>query len=188
MKGAILEVLLVSAEGIDHTSIVGNRAYHVIVECGTQMCRSKTSSGSLDKIYWNEKFIFELPASELETLGHLKLKIVNEEYFTDGEFVGETIIFLKGIVVEGNHKGLTELNPAPFNVVLEDDTYKGQITIGLKFIPNIVLQKKRNQYVQEGNDLGKSICTMITSLWQVQWWRLFFSSRNRNSVNKHKEN
>lgn len=39
--------------------------------------------------------------------------------------------------MEGNLKGLIELHPAPFNVVLEDDTYKGQMTIGLKIIPNV---------------------------------------------------
>ncbi|KAL0428866.1 UNVERIFIED_CONTAM: hypothetical protein Sradi_0512600 [Sesamum radiatum] len=93
MKGAVLEVLLVSAEGIDYTNIVGSPTYHVIVQCGTQVCRSKTSSGNPDIIYWNEKFTFELPPSELETLSHVKLRIVNEEYFTDGEFVGETILF-----------------------------------------------------------------------------------------------
>lgn len=48
-------------------------------------------------------------------------------------------IYLKGIIVEGNYRGLIELNPDPFNVVLEDDTYKGQIKIGLKFIPNVRL-------------------------------------------------
>ncbi|KAL6569507.1 hypothetical protein OROMI_014021 [Orobanche minor] len=147
MEGGILEVLLVCAKGIDHTRILGHPGFHVIVECGTQMCRSKTSSGSLDKIYWNEKFTFEIPASELETLNHLKLKIVNEKYFSDGKFVGETLIFIKGVIVEGNRIGLIELKPAPFNVVLEDDTYKGQITIGLKFIPNycFTFEKKRKR-------------------------------------------
>lgn len=46
-------------------------------------------------------------------------------------------IFLKGIIVEGNYSGLTEIHPAPFNVVLEDDTYKGQMNVGLKLIPNV---------------------------------------------------
>ncbi|KAL3622112.1 hypothetical protein CASFOL_033523 [Castilleja foliolosa] len=145
MKGAILEVLLVCAEGLDHTRILGHPGYHVIVECGTQFCRSKTSSGRLDKIYWNEKFVFEFPASELETLNHLKLKIVNDKFFTDGKFVGETLIFIKEIIVEGNRIGLIELNPAPYNVVLEDDTYKGQITIGLKFTPNVMFAYKEKR-------------------------------------------
>ncbi|KAG8391831.1 hypothetical protein BUALT_Bualt01G0227900 [Buddleja alternifolia] len=186
MKGSILEVLLVSAEGIHNTSIIGNPAYHVIVECGTQACRSKTSSGNQNKIHWNEKFTFELPPSELETLSHLRLRIVDEEYFSAGEFVGETMIFLKGIIVEANYEGLIDLHPAPFNVVLEDDTYKGKITIGLKFIPNVVLQMKRKEYVEEGNDLGKTICKTITSLWQMHWWRLLFSYRKWSSINKNK--
>lgn len=50
-----------------------------------------TNAANLDKIYWNEKITFEFPASEMETLSHLKLKIVNEEFFTDDEFVGETM-------------------------------------------------------------------------------------------------
>ncbi|CAI9770210.1 unnamed protein product [Fraxinus pennsylvanica] len=136
MKGAILEVLLVSAQGINHNNIIGNPTYHVIIECGDKVCRSKTSEGNDDKIYWNEKFAFELGSSELENLSHLKLKIMDKEYFIDGGFVGETIIHLKGIIVEGNCRGLIELSPVPFNVVLEDDTYEGQMKIGLKFIPN----------------------------------------------------
>lgn len=39
--------------------------------------------------------------------------------------------------MEGNYRGLAEILPAPFNVVLEDDTYKGEMTIGMKFIPNV---------------------------------------------------
>lgn len=188
MKGAILEVLLVSAKGIDRTHILGHPGYHVIVECGTQISRSKTSSGSHEKIYWNEKLVFELPESELEALSHLKLRIVKEEHFSDGEFVGETIIFLKGIIVEGNYSGLTEIHPAPFNVVLEDDTYKGQMNVGLKWIPNSVVHTEGKQCVPKGSVLGESICTVITSIWKLKWWRLFSSYRNRYLINKHKEN
>lgn len=42
-------------------------------------------------------------------------------------------IFLGGIIAEGNDRGLIELHPSPYNVVLEDSTFKGQIKIGLKF-------------------------------------------------------
>ncbi|GER45257.1 calcium-dependent lipid-binding family protein [Striga asiatica] len=166
----------------------GHPGYHVIVECGTQICRSKTSSENLDKIYWNEKFVFQYPTSELDTLNHLKLRIVNEEYLGDGECVGETLIFIKGIIAEGNRSGLIQLNPALFNVVLEDDTYKGQITIGLKFVPNAVLHAKRKESEPEGNDLGKSVCTMLTSLWKMRWLKFFSNLKNRKFVNTHKEN
>ena len=39
--------------------------------------------------------------------------------------------------MEGYNKGFLEIRPTPYNVVLEDDTYKGEIKIGLKFIPNV---------------------------------------------------
>ena len=39
--------------------------------------------------------------------------------------------------MEGNDKGFLEIRPTPYNVVLEDDTYKGEIKIGLKFIANV---------------------------------------------------
>ena len=42
-------------------------------------------------------------------------------------------------MVEGNDKGVIELRPTPYNVVLEDDSYKGEIKLGLKFIKNVSL-------------------------------------------------
>lgn len=48
--------------------------------------------------------------------------------------------------MEGSYRGLTEILPAPFNVVLEDDTFKGEMTIGLKFIPNVSLSIRSRAY------------------------------------------
>ncbi|KAM7276926.1 hypothetical protein ACFE04_018792 [Oxalis oulophora] len=39
-----------------------------------------------------------------------------------------------GIVSEGCELGHLEVKPSPYNVLLEDDTYKGQVKIGFKFI------------------------------------------------------
>ncbi|KAK3011253.1 hypothetical protein RJ639_010604 [Escallonia herrerae] len=166
MKGGILEVFLVSAEGIRHTNLIGKPAYYVVIECGTQVRRSKVSAGFIlakffirrlylglnylsilvtglngadnhEEVCWNEKYTFEVPFSELKNLTHLKFRILDKEYLSDGGFVGETIVYLEGIIMEGNDKGFIELRPAPYNVVLEDDTYKGQIKIGLKFMSNV---------------------------------------------------
>lgn len=46
-------------------------------------------------------------------------------------------IHLGGIITEGLDKGFMELRPAHYNVVLEDDTYKGQIKIGFRFITQV---------------------------------------------------
>ncbi|EPS65171.1 hypothetical protein M569_09609, partial [Genlisea aurea] len=112
--------------------------YHVVLECGPYTFRSKTSSGNfrLEKIYWNEKFTFRLTEQEVETAGFLKLKIMSQGgYLSDDEFVGETLIFLKGITAEGSYRGTVELKPSAFNVVAEDDRrYRGEVTLGLRFI------------------------------------------------------
>lgn len=46
-------------------------------------------------------------------------------------------IDIGGIITEGTNQGYIETLPAAYNVVLEDDTYKGQIKIGFKFIANV---------------------------------------------------
>ncbi|XP_068314925.1 elicitor-responsive protein 3 [Pyrus communis] len=136
MKGGTLEVLLVDAEDIRHTNLLGRPSYYVIIKCGNQEYRSKQSSDEDERVSWNEKFTFEFPLSNWKKLTHLKLRIMDTELFTDAGFVGETIIHLGGIVTEGKDRGFIELKPAPYNVVLEDDTYKGEIKIGFRFTAN----------------------------------------------------
>ncbi|XP_050249153.1 elicitor-responsive protein 3 [Quercus robur] len=143
MEGGILEIILVNAEGITHTNLVGTPAYYVIIECGTHVHRSKVSSGEDDKAWWNEKFTFERPLSDWKRLTHLKFKIMNTEFLSDGGFVGETIIHLGGIITEGSDRAFLEVKPAPYNVVLEDDTYRGQIKIGFKFIANVRMVREK---------------------------------------------
>ncbi|KAF3947702.1 hypothetical protein CMV_026194 [Castanea mollissima] len=124
MEGGILEIILVNAEGITHTNLVGED----------------------DKAWWNEKFTFEHPWSDWKRLTHLKFKIMNTEFLSDGGFVGETIIHLGGIITEGSDRAFLEVKPAPYNVVLEDDTYRGQIKIGFKFIANVRMVREKVQY------------------------------------------
>lgn len=52
-------------------------------------------------------------------------------------------IFLGGIIAEGNDRGHIEIHPTPYNVVLEDTTYKGEIKIGLNFRVNVRNSHKR---------------------------------------------
>lgn len=151
------------------------------------MGTSKIARANHKEILWNGKFLFAFPAAEWEHINHLKLKIIEAEYFTDGRFVGETVINLKGIMVEGNDKGVIELRPTPYNVVLEDDSYKGQIKLGLKFIANGDSETKRREFVAEGENSG-SICSTITKLWNMTWGSLLSFFRKTSSDHKQKEN
>ncbi|KAK9910441.1 hypothetical protein M0R45_034402 [Rubus argutus] len=186
MKGAgTLEVLLVDAEDIRHTNVIGTPAYYVILECGNQVYRSKISSGEDEKVCWNEKFTFEF--SDWKHLTHLKLRIMDTEMFTVAGFVGEAMIHIGGIITEGKDRGFIEVKPAPYNVVLEDDTYKGEIKIGFRFVANKeVTVMNTREYLAENNTKPRgSICKTIASLWKVLWWRFLFCQRT-DSKNKQK--
>lgn len=49
------------------------------------------AAGNHKEILWNEKFKFELATNKIEECEHLKLKIMDEEFFTAGGFAGETM-------------------------------------------------------------------------------------------------
>ncbi|KAJ4728282.1 Elicitor-responsive-like protein [Melia azedarach] len=187
MKGGILEVLVVNAEGIRHTNIFGTPAYYVIAQCGTQEYRTKVSSVKDEKTWWNEKFRFEFTLSDWKHLTHIKFRIMDTEFFTDAGFVGETIYHLGGIITEGNERGLIEVKPAPCNVVLEDNSYKGQIMIGFKFIVNDEVHEEGRKFLAQENAPRQSICRSIINLWKTSWFRFLFYSTKVNSKNESKE-
>ncbi|KAK9273463.1 hypothetical protein L1049_018273 [Liquidambar formosana] len=130
---------------------------------------------------------FEFPLSEWENLTHLKFKIMDEELFRDSGFVGETIVHLGGIITEGTDRGLLEIIPAPYNVVLEDDTYKGEIKIGFKFMASKKVHGQTREYVAEEKERRQSICGGIINLWKISWWRFLFFYNQKDSKNKAKQ-
>ncbi|XP_004510829.1 elicitor-responsive protein 3 [Cicer arietinum] len=189
MKTGILEVLLVNAKGIRHTNIVGTPSYYVIIECGFQSQRSKTSRGKNEKPCWNEKFIFDLSSFDCNMNStYLTCKIMDTELFTNGGFVGEAKVHIGGIITEGINQGYIDIKPAAYNVVLEDDTYKGQIKIGFKFIANKenYMMRKQESIAEEKGPSHNSICG---SIWRISWWKfLFFYNNKINSKDKQKRN
>ncbi|KAM7274876.1 hypothetical protein ACFE04_016742 [Oxalis oulophora] len=159
-EGGLLEVLLVNAEGIRHTNLVGK--HH--------------------QASWNEKFKFEFPISDWKRLSHLKLKIMDKELFAESGFVGESIIQLGGIVTEGCELGHLEVKPSPYNVLLEDDTYKGQVKIGFKFITSKEEFVEIERFAGQDNESKQSVLATILRLWEKSWWRFLF----RRSKNQEK--
>lgn len=49
------------------------------------------NAGDTKEILWNEKFKFELPTNKLEECEYLKLKIMDEQFFTAAGFAGQTM-------------------------------------------------------------------------------------------------
>ncbi|RDX92223.1 Elicitor-responsive protein 3, partial [Mucuna pruriens] len=195
MITGILEVLLVNAKGITHTNLVGTPSYYVVMECGTQTQRSKVSSvteiiydaGKHEKPCWNEKFIFDFSPFDCKNSTHLKCRIMDTELFTNSGFVGEVKVYIGGIISEGTEQGYIEIRPTAYNVVLEDDTYKGQIKIGFKFIANKekYMMGKRDQFIAQKKEPRHSIFGCI---WKISWCKILFFYHKMSSKDKLKRN
>ncbi|CAK9319066.1 unnamed protein product [Citrullus colocynthis] len=187
MKGGILEVLLVNAKDIRHTSRFGSPAYYVMVECGNHERRTRVSSGKHEFACWNEKFSFELPTSDWKNITHIKFRIM-ETKLLNNESVGATLIHLGGIISEGYERGFIEVGPAPYNVVLEDDTYKGEIKVGFKFFTKeeITLMEAR-ELIADGKQQRKPICSKVMNLWRIVWLKLSCLIGHKNSSSERKQ-
>ncbi|KAI3920193.1 hypothetical protein MKX01_017850 [Papaver californicum] len=189
-KEGILEILLVSAEDIRNPNFIGKPCYYVIAHCGKKEIRSKTVSGEHKKAVWNEKLVLRFPFSDLENMAHLKLRIMDTSTFSnDGNFIGETTIHLGGVITEGTDKGFIEVKPAPYKVVLEDNRYKGEIKIGLKFKKLGDVQTTTREcvnLVHEKKSL-RSMVRTIVSLWICQRWKVFFLRKKLNPTDIKKQ-
>ncbi|CAN0824830.1 16 kDa phloem protein 1 [Linum grandiflorum] len=206
MNKATLEILLVNASGIKRTSLIGKPHYYVIIECANQHRISKLSPGEDHRTCWNQKFRFELPLIDWKRMTHLKLTIMDTELFKNGQCIGETIIYLGGIVAEGKNRGIVEMKPSPYNVVLEDGTFKGQLKIGIKFtITNEEEEEEEEEEeVDKGREMGdvllpssstststiatpkkkKSAWEAITNVWKSSWWKFWSYCSPRNAKAK----
>ncbi|XP_010523018.1 PREDICTED: elicitor-responsive protein 3 [Tarenaya hassleriana] len=188
MKGGILEVLLVNAHGIKHTNIIGRPVYYVIIQCGTKECRSKISKGEYDSATWNQKFVFRFPLSQWRNMPYIKFRIMDKEFFNDGGFVGETIIHLGGILTEGSDRGYIEVMPAPYNVVLDDATYKGEIKIGFKFFALEKLQGQPWEANVEGKGTKDSTVPPIMNIWKLPLLKFLLYCFKKSAKYRLKEN
>ncbi|KAJ6879406.1 hypothetical protein NC652_032861 [Populus alba x Populus x berolinensis] len=132
--GSIGKVLIASGEMLSYS--VGAKDVSVLVLCPLELIlvhqsimssynvdltciKAKRHQAKDEKTWWNEKFRFDFPLADWKQLTHLKLRIMDQEFFTDWD-----------------------LSVKPY------DTYKGEIKIGLKFIANTEVLPERTFLAQ----------------------------------------
>ncbi|XP_050236317.1 elicitor-responsive protein 3-like [Mercurialis annua] len=125
MPQGTLEVLLVSAKALDDTDLITKMDPYVRLTCRTQEQKSSVASGKGSEPEWNETFVFTVS----EGASELILKIQDSDRFTHDDFVGEAIISLEPVFMEGS------LPPTAYNVVKEE-RYCGEIKVALLFTPD----------------------------------------------------
>ncbi|KAL2544091.1 C2 domain-containing protein [Forsythia ovata] len=85
MVRGTLEVLLVSAKGLENTDFLSNMDPYVIITCRTQEHKSSVASGKGSDPEWNENFVFALS----DDVPELLIKIMDSDGTSEDDFVGE---------------------------------------------------------------------------------------------------
>ncbi|KAF8768690.1 hypothetical protein HU200_007244 [Digitaria exilis] len=176
--GGVLELLLVSAEDLKHAHHRPRRSkrHYVTIECGGKTVSSKITRGRGKKIWWNEKFRFPLSGAECKELAKVTLTIMEIDKFAEDTPVGETKVQVSEIISEGSDREFLQMKPVPYNVVLEDGTYKGVLKLGIKFVSSVSARvtshdltlRRSDEHIRCGNVLQVRMAPSSTDN-RVRW-------------------
>ncbi|KAE8671965.1 Calcium-dependent lipid-binding family protein isoform 2 [Hibiscus syriacus] len=144
MAAGIMEVLLVSAKGLEDSDFLGDMDPYVIIQYKGQERKSSVARGDGSSPSWNEKFTFrvEYPGSGGDY--KLILKIMDKDTFSS-DFVGQATIYVKDLLAIGAEKGNAEIHPTKHSVVNAENSYRGDITVGVTFTTKV----KENEEEEE---------------------------------------
>ncbi|KAE8669276.1 Calcium-dependent lipid-binding family protein isoform 2 [Hibiscus syriacus] len=111
MAVGILEVFLVSAKGLEDSYFLG---------------------GGSDPS-WNERFTFKAEYSGSGDGYKVVLKIMDKDTFSSDDFVGQATVYVKDLLAIGAEEGKAEIHPTKQSVVNAENSYCGDITVGVTF-------------------------------------------------------
>ncbi|XP_048538089.1 uncharacterized protein LOC125516834 [Triticum urartu] len=197
----VLELLLVSAVGMNHAHHhLGPQRYYVTIQCGDQFCtrgsggtrssgsrcrpasagswprsRSRSWRGtSSPRTLWSAKsgtsYVQETPSTvpRSDDLVQVRCRV----------HVGE-------IIREGSEREFLQMKPAPYNIVLRDGTYKGELKLGLKFLSGVSSEQRpgeRRQCAAAPPRRPYAVYTPFLNITLpcVPWRRFFFFCTRSN--------
>ncbi|OIW04809.1 hypothetical protein TanjilG_23707 [Lupinus angustifolius] len=122
MPRGTLEVVLVSAKGLEDNDFLSSIDPYVILTFRAQEHKSTVKEGGGSNPQWNEIFLFTVSDSASE----LNLKIMEKDNFNQDDFLGEAIIPIDAVVAEGS------IPETAYNVV-KNEEYCGEIKLALTF-------------------------------------------------------
>ncbi|KAI3888178.1 hypothetical protein MKX03_020576 [Papaver bracteatum] len=125
-----LEVLLVDAYKLKDTDFFGKMDPYVIIQFGNQKRKSTVARGEGKAPVWNEKFTFDVEYPD-NIRDELNLTIMDKDWFSRDDFVGESTINLTDVLSFGVKNGRSEIRVS--SPVLLNKTYSGEIRVGISF-------------------------------------------------------
>ncbi|KAL6519016.1 hypothetical protein OROHE_017440 [Orobanche hederae] len=149
MRTGIMEVTVVGARGLKNTELCGKVDPYVVIQYKNQEQKSTCSGRSQNFKFqmhfclclpgqsispvWNEKFQFNVEFPGGDEQHKLLLKIMDHGTFNDDDNLGIATIYLKELFEQGMVNGRIELHTQKYRVVLSDQTYHGEISVGITF-------------------------------------------------------
>ncbi|KAL4621120.1 16 kDa phloem protein 1 [Castanea sativa] len=147
MAIGLMEVLLVNAKGLGDTDFVGGMDPYVLIQYKSQERKSSVAQGQGGSPVWNEKITFRVEYPGQGDQYKLILNIMDKDTFSADDFIGQATIYVEDLMAVGVENGTAELHPRKYSVVRKDQSYCGEIEVGVTFT-----RKVEEQY--HGEELG----------------------------------
>ncbi|KAL3521108.1 hypothetical protein ACH5RR_019257 [Cinchona calisaya] len=146
MTIGIMEVTLVGARGLKDTDFFGKIDPYVLIQYKGQERKSSIARGQGSSPVWNEKFSFRAEYPGAVDQYKLILKIMDHDTFSSDEYLGQSTIYLKELLELGVENGKAEIHPRKYSIVAGDQTYSGEIQVGITFTPKAATFNDEEDY------------------------------------------
>ncbi|KAJ9539978.1 hypothetical protein OSB04_026484 [Centaurea solstitialis] len=137
MTIGLMEVNLVDAHGLSKCDILHKIDPYVLIQYRGQEHKSTIAKGEGSNPEWNQKFTFRVEYPGVDQQPKLVLKIMDHDTFSSDDYIGQTTIYLKEVLEAGVEKGRSELRTQKCSVVDNNQSYRGDIRVGLTFTPRV---------------------------------------------------
>ncbi|XP_051120136.1 16 kDa phloem protein 1-like [Andrographis paniculata] len=155
MTAGVMEVTVVRARGLKNTELFGKMDPYVVIQYKNEERRSTTGQRKRRTVLsrmqcciciqgqgghnpmWNENFKFEVEYKAGGEEQHkLLLKLMDHDTFTHDDHLGQATIYLEELFEEGVENGKAEIHAQKYRVVSSNQTYHGEIEVGVTFTIN----------------------------------------------------
>ncbi|KAG4989705.1 hypothetical protein AAZX31_11G223700 [Glycine max] len=133
MAIGFMEVQLVKAKELCDTDFFGSMDPYVVIQYNGQEQRSSVAKGQGNNPVWNEKFVFKVEYPTLSNSYKIILKIMDKDLLSADDFVGQAIVYVEDLLAIGVEDGAAELQPLKYRVIRADQSYCGEIDLGITF-------------------------------------------------------
>ncbi|KAL0003122.1 hypothetical protein SO802_016903 [Lithocarpus litseifolius] len=123
----------------------GSMDPYVLIQYKSQERKSSVARGQGGSPVWNEKITFRVEYPGQGDQYKFILKIMDKDTFSTDDFIGQATIYVEDLMAVGVEKGTAELHPRKYSVVRKDQSYCGEIEVGVTFT-----RKVEEQYHGEG--------------------------------------